>query len=303
LPGEILPTGTRTSAIIGPERNLQRRKGPLSMKPVIERISGFLLALPEVAPPVPRGRTTSIPPDDSDDMSASDVEAHRSSMDEGELGSCEGQAFFISYEDAHGIPSERRITVERLSLNTNGVPLLHAWCHERRATRCFRLDRISEVITFDGEVFRPPGRFFVESFGMSPRLACCESPQRVCLKRILGCFRHHLIILTHMGRTDGKFILAEQGVILDHCCSLAEQSGLAMTEDEEEALRRHVRCLRPSRAMVEAALRGLENDPPKSVVSLLRALRGVVNADGIVHPKEARFLDELKAELLGETSQ
>ena len=65
-------------------------------------------------------------------------------------------SLFISYEDASGCLSERRITCKRIERPLGGGATLGAYCHERRAPRAFRVDRIRELIDLStGEVCDP----------------------------------------------------------------------------------------------------------------------------------------------------
>lgn len=60
------------------------------------------------------------------------------------LTSISGLAFVIDYEAADGRISQRVVTCRSLSLRADRS-YLNAYCHARRATRTFRVDRIREV--------------------------------------------------------------------------------------------------------------------------------------------------------------
>ena len=65
-------------------------------------------------------------------------------------------SLFISYEDASGQLSERRITCKRIERALGGGVTLGAYCHERLAPRAFRIDRIRELVDLStGEVCDP----------------------------------------------------------------------------------------------------------------------------------------------------
>lgn len=86
-----------------------------------------------VVPRVPAGEAVILPEADAPDEAS--AAGHRRA---------EPLALFITYVDAAGAPSRRRITVRQL-LGKPPVMLL-AFCHERGAMRHFRLDRIEEAV-------------------------------------------------------------------------------------------------------------------------------------------------------------
>jgi hypothetical protein len=267
---------------------------------VVARFCAFLKAREDVPPAAPPGFLVRLTAHDPDDCVVVPAEPDSDDFDlEAELGFAANQTFVIVYESADGHESTRRITVRNLSLNGENIPVLNAWCHERQALRAFRVDRVLEVITHDGEVIDPPTRFFVETFGMSPRLAACTAPRPTSLTRIRPTFTHHMMVLAHLGRIDGDFCLDEQGVVLEHCLKLAHDAGRKATSDEESALRRYLKTLKPKKLFLSRAMTALEREPPERIVSLLAAADQVVNADGERHKAEEKFFVALKRDLTG----
>ncbi|QCO07511.1 WYL domain-containing protein [Azospirillum argentinense] len=65
----------------------------------------------------------------------------------------------IEYIDSKGAASRRRISIRKFSHDGKSMHL-QAYCLERRALRCFRVDRIRAVIDLDGEVHDDPVQFF-----------------------------------------------------------------------------------------------------------------------------------------------
>lgn len=63
----------------------------------------------------------------------------------------------FSYEDALGQWSQRRVTAYSITRNNDGHGYIQGRCHTRRATRTFRLDRVSgSILCLDtGEFFQP----------------------------------------------------------------------------------------------------------------------------------------------------
>lgn len=57
----------------------------------------------------------------------------------------------IEYRAATGAPTRRKISIQSV-MNEDGTLYLTAYCHERRAPRDFRLDRITAVLSEHGEV-------------------------------------------------------------------------------------------------------------------------------------------------------
>lgn len=270
-----------------------------SLSNIVSRFSHFLNTRPFAPPPIPAGRTIRIGEHDHDEMSPSPTDDLEDNNLEGELGWAEGQTFIICYEDSNGHKSERRITVRNLRLNAENTPLLVAWCHERNATRTFRIDRVTAVINRDGEIIEHPAPFFVESFGMSPRLAACDVLKPTSLMRIRRSFTHHLMPLAHLACVDGYSDADEQGIILDHCLHLSSDAGLPATSSEEKSLRRYLKSLKPTKPILDRALLSLERDTPERIVALVTAAHRVMDADGIRNPAEEKFFSQMKRDLTG----
>lgn len=86
-----------------------------------------------VVPAVPAGRTVFIPAREPSDPGPAQQPGAQT----------EPLAFFIEYRDASGGLSARRVTVKQVI----GIPphMLLCYCHERRAPRHFRVDRIATI--------------------------------------------------------------------------------------------------------------------------------------------------------------
>jgi len=106
--------------------------------------------------PRPAHLTVTLPDEDSADTIVAEIR----SPPEFEAGPIAGFACIITYSDARGRSSERRVTCQRLDRAASQI-YLYAYCHERAAVRQFRLDRIIAVIDLHtGEVEDEPARFF-----------------------------------------------------------------------------------------------------------------------------------------------
>lgn len=271
----------------------------LSSGAVVTRFCDFLKARDDTPPPPPPGFLVHLAPHDPDECIGAPPEPEDDATLEAELGFAQNQSFAIIYVSGEGHESLRRITVRNLALNNRNMPVLQCWCHERQALRSFPIDHVRAVISQNGEVFAPPARFFVETFGMSPALAMCMLPKPVSLARIRPHFTHHMMVLAHLGRSDGDFCLDEQGLVLDHCLKLAAEAGCRATEGEEHALRRYLKTLKPKKLFLGRAMRGLESDPPERIIALLIAADAVINADGLRHRDEESFFRLLQRQLTG----
>jgi hypothetical protein len=129
------------------------------------------------------------------------------------LGSAEGQSFMIEYVDSKGQSSRRRITVYDIVGGRAGIPCLRARCHERNATRQFRVDRIRCCIDFDGEVHDDVAKFMAETFGMpilvAQSRATAETEDR--WSSIVAFLRSDAVLLAALSRVDGAVKSSEVG--------------------------------------------------------------------------------------------
>jgi hypothetical protein len=55
-----------------------------------------------------------------------------------------GRELYLIYEAADGDETERTITIRHIAERPDGRHLIHAFCHERKAPRAFRADRVVE---------------------------------------------------------------------------------------------------------------------------------------------------------------
>lgn len=222
--------------------------------------------------------------------------------DEGALGYAEGQSFIIEYEDAQGEASTRRVTVIEIRRAAGGAPALYARCHERRAMRLFRVDRITSCIDFDGEVHNDVAAFMRDSFGMTAELSPA-APPRQPEHRVWGAIRRahaaHLMLLTALSHADAEMIPEEVDVIVDWCERRAIAEGMRPDAEFRRLARRYAMRLRPDGQLVARALEDLYNQDPGTVVPLLAAGIAVIDADGLRHPEERDLLNRIAEDLSG----
>ncbi len=114
------------------------------------------------APPPPPDIRVAVQADDDPEDIPGEQAIEESRSDPPDLPDVAGINFAIDYLDSRGRASTRRVTLHRFRMTSKGALLLYARCHERRAERSFRVDRIQSVIDLDGEV-RDCGPFFSEA--------------------------------------------------------------------------------------------------------------------------------------------
>lgn len=249
---------------------------------IIPAIEATLAARPEPAAVV----AVSIPADDAPEEHGDD------------LGHAEGQSFVIEYVDSGGQASTRRITVNALRRNAAGQTLLQAFCHERRASRVFRADRIRCCIDLDGEVHDDVAAFLRDIFGASVVTASVAVP-RVYWSAVVEAFRPEIVLLAAMSRCDFDVHAAETHAATDFVAARAEASGTMLDAAASRAIYRHIARLRPDVDAVLRAVAALAEGGLDRVRHALVACVRVMEADGRRHPAEMRLLNALSVELLG----
>jgi hypothetical protein len=273
---------------------------------------GYVQSQPE--PPWPKSVFAELPPDDS-------VEERASARDDEALGYAEGQSFIIEYRDSQGRSSRRRITVWGIKRGVDGVPLLVAKCHERKATRSFRIDRILAVIDYDGVVQEPLDRFFEDTFGMhADELAPRSSSERshkpvgpIIKKQGItlemdpverwsmiraACRDHGLHLLATLARSDGELHPNELEVMVDFVAELSAKMGITIDVGQSDQIRDYVKRLRPTFEVIDRTIDRVLARPPSDIKNLLAFGRRVIEADGLLHPAELSALQDLEKSLI-----
>ncbi len=258
----------------------------------MSRISYFAGALAERIPPVPGDLKTSVPSDYQDDPSENT---------EGGLGFAEGQSFIIEYVNAAGKSSTRRITVYDIVTSAGGVPSLMARCHERQATRQFRIDRIASCIDYNGEVFDDVSGFLVDTFGMSAELAGREASDENehRWKAIIEYLRPMAILLAAVSRSDGQVRSVELETSAQRLAMIAERRDLWIEDENYERLVNYIRRLRPDAEAIGRALGALSKADKDDIIAFFRAAVAVMKADGVHHPEEVKIINDMAVEIVG----
>lgn len=189
-----------------------------------------------------------------------------------------------------------------INAGKDGIPCLVAKCHERNATRTFRIDRIKCCIDFTGEVFDDVPAFLSDTFGMSEvRAASREEPETARWRNILNIVRADAVLLAAMSRSDGSVRPVETDAAVDHLSYIIEHEGEFLSGKDVGRIWHHVHSLRPGLQAIDRALGDLSSRSPDRIKRLIMAAVAVMDADGQRHQAEARMLNELARELLGIT--
>lgn len=268
---------------------LLRSSGPESVVPAIPLPSGGIAPLPAEA--------RDDEEDEGDDAEILSGRPLAVAMPLGDLFCA------IEYADAVGGFARRRVTLKTCRVATGG-PVLGAICHERRAYRTFRLDRIRCVIDADGEIHAPgvwlQAMAGVRLDGLQAAPGAVEVEQARALRQALG---PELAILVTAARSDRQFHIAE----LDMIEQFAEREVSRLLREGDlqgefgvgafDQLRPIIGGMRPGRDTIWTAMRAVSRRRAARRDRLGQALRQVIEADGRVHPAERAMLAEFEAEM------
>lgn len=218
-----------------------------------------------------------------------------------------GVTCMIEYRDSQGAESCRRITLREIAAKNapEGPWYLHCMCHERRALRTFRLDRIAAVIDLDGVVYAPPDFFIGELrcdippsiFGRSGTMKKAVrqerpgTPQRRVAKAGLR-------VLCALSRADGVMSPEEVCIALDYVSARAAMDGVPMGEDDRLALTGYVRRQFPSQDVLWESLSDLDAESDEAKRLFMRHAVRLIEADGTWSPEEFDLVERVKEAIL-----
>lgn len=217
----------------------------------------------------------------------------------------------IDYVDAKGVATRRRITMRKVARGPI-APVLTAICHERRAIRNFRCDRIEcfidddgvaetcrdffrDVLSVDLDELAPP------STDQPPAVATADTAGTAfaVAREIREHLRPALSVLVTAANCDGEFHPEE----LDAICQYIERELMSgsrcrkfrdhVTIDVLDQLTDLVRKMRPSRPSLPDHLQRLAGWPDDDYALFVRALEHVIVADGTIAAEEADFLEDI----------
>lgn len=241
-------------------------------------------AAPVPSPPKP----VVLPPEDEAEPERGD-----------DLGHAEGQSFMIEYRDAGGRLSTRRITVWSLGQGAGGVPVLKAFCHERKAQRTFRVDRIACCIDYGGEIHDDVASFMAENFGMAQELARQAAAPADPWAHARPIVHHDAAILSALSLCDGLMRDGEVRIAAEHCAALAAARGVTLDEAGYRALIAFIRRQRPTERSLLDACDALYDRPAQEVTDFMVAAVAVMDADGVRAPEEEALVNRLALDLTG----
>jgi len=219
------------------------------------------------------------------------------------LDVADGQSFIIEYVDAKADFSRRRITVWEILEADGGVPWLYARCHERKAMRAFRLDRIRCCIDHSGKAYDNVALFLSELFGtpISPAgdPGGVKEAQSSAWQKVLRAVHHEAVILSALARVDHVLDRRELQAAADYLALEAEDRDAPVSDRELIRLIDHVSGLRPNRQAIDRALDAISRLDLKAVQRLLSAAITVMDADGQRHALEVELINRVAVELIG----
>lgn len=277
-------------------------------------------------PPFPGGYApTGLDQDDDSDMLASghsEAVAGRAAAWRESLASIgkdiAGTALAIEYVDSKGNASRRRISLGAIQVDERGRVFLQAYCMERRALRSFRMDRVHTVIDVDGEVHEPH-RYFSEILRIDMPDECFATAEHKAEASLAVAFREApppvrdavpgraqrhaardgLRVLAALARSDGIMHDAEIEVILDYIAHRADCDGIAMGEEDRDALIPYLRRQYPTTDVLDRCLAALEEEPRSQQRLLIRHAIQLMDADGVQDPAEFDLLLRIQNQLGG----
>jgi WYL domain len=216
-----------------------------------------------------------------------------------------GDAFcLLEYCDSSGEESSRRVSMRSLKESAGHI-YLTAFCFERKALRQFRLDRITAMISEDGEVLDPAAYFALH--GVQLRLQTeAEIKAAKDAARTLAAMRPGLVMITAVARADRNVHRAE----IDAAQTYAERELVAMNREGMldvqpsiqllDAMNREIALMRPLAPTLKAQALCICDWSEARLGRLRRAIVETVVADGRILPSELDMVAELDR-LIGES--
>lgn len=222
----------------------------------------------------------------------------------------------IDYRDAQGIETRRRITMRRIETTAQGANLI-AICHERRALRSFRIDRIVDFIETDGEVVEP-AFFFREFCAVDIHNLPAEAATKPIIERrprgrprgtdraaigraARAILKTRLELLVLAARADDELHPAEieeiQRFAEDELRRLDATGALAapVTIEIVDPICKSIPRMRPLREDIADMVQKLAALSPDEMSRFVSAMSRVIRADGVVALSEELFLANMNS--------
>lgn len=212
----------------------------------------------------------------------------------------------MDYRAANGAYSRRRITMRSVGVGSKGA-LIKAVCHERRAIRTFRCDRIEGFIDDDGVVHEPL-TFFREVFLIdlnrltgASGVDTAVTEARIARDKLLA----PLSVLVGIARSDEHVHPAE----IDAICAWAEGQSMLLAGGAHagdkalaKAFRETIQNMRPTRQAIEhhwGDTLAMCKADPQFARSFSGAVSEVIVADGVLAAGEEALLADLGIPITG----
>lgn len=205
-----------------------------------------------------------------------------------------GTSWFISYQDASGAVSRRRITILEVKESAKGDRSLMAKCHERNGVRQFRIDRIAELVDLaTGEVIDPPGRVL----GPAANAPKPRDQKAKDYAYLMSECRDPMRVLLLIARADGRVCAQEEDIIVSFARDVASDIGRPQAFDDEK-IRTWLRKQTPDVELGIIALGRMgQYAPPEIFLNFAPYMTQVVSADGKADPREMAVLQIMIAEI------
>lgn len=269
---------------------------------------------PPIPPPaVPAAITVSVPAQDPPELVPAVEPASQAKADRGPEGFIADLTCVISYVDAQGEPSVRRVSIRQV-VKQSGRTYLAGYCHEARGPRQFRLDRVGEcwdcntgevielaawIATLQPELgIRPPkrpGRPFARKVPRTedgnPEKLIATDDDRLILARCGEGIR----VLRFLSLCDGAEVEAERRVIREFAALACD--GVVVSMDpiwfESRFVTAVLHCLRPDKDSFLLAADAVARQGQPMAMWLAQCAVKLIRADGVVHQVESESVDEL----------
>lgn len=207
-----------------------------------------------------------------------------------------GMRVGIAYKDERGLRSKRVIRLKRLDAGEY-ASYLHAFCELRKDERTFRLDRIE--VLYDpstGEILGNPEHFFGPYIERS-LLEEERTTERSRFRRAwsaIEILRDELAVLILVARADGRFVKAEQNMLLKYASERAKELAVELNDEAQVVLLNWIKTQDPSEPEARIAVRNLARKPD-ALESIWEVSELIAEADGKVREQEVTAFREVRA--------
>jgi len=207
-----------------------------------------------------------------------------------------GMRVGIAYKDERGSRSKRVIRLRRLDAGEY-VSYLHAFCELRKDERTFRLDRIDVLYNpSTGEILGNPDQFFgpyIERSLLEDERTTEKSRFRRAWAAI-EALRDELAVLILVARADGRFVRAEQNIMLKYASERAKEMAIELNDEAQVVLLNWIKTQDPSEPEARIAIRNLAGRDD-ALESIWEVSELIAEADGKVREQEVTAFREVRA--------